>query len=117
MSDKPRSIQELWTAMHKIVVPGEYGLGNEEGSFDRDDKHAWEELGKLLDEMQSRLAQPVAHSEICIKLSFAKDILLDDAISAAEQIAAGLRIDLLQAGDMLGAAEPTDAEVVLFDRK
>ena len=47
---------ELLEAMHKIVFPGEYGNGKEEGSFP-DDREAWFELGKLIEQMFAQLKE------------------------------------------------------------
>lgn len=47
----------IWTAMHMIVVPGEYGMGTESGSHPEDDKKAWEKLGELLDELNRTMYQ------------------------------------------------------------
>jgi len=50
----PRTIRyfdEIWTDMHRICAPGEYGLGNEPESYVEDTKAAWEHMGELLDEL------------------------------------------------------------------
>jgi hypothetical protein len=46
-----RRIQELENGVRKILTPGEFGLGNEEGSFADDEKIAWEKLGEKFDEL------------------------------------------------------------------
>lgn len=50
------TIDKLWTRLNMIANPGEYGLGTERGSFaDDDDKKAWEEVGKILEEMNREI--------------------------------------------------------------
>ncbi len=44
-----KELEEALWKMHKIVHPGEYGLGSEPESV-LDEKDAWERLGTLLDE-------------------------------------------------------------------
>lgn len=56
MNEKVRAlrlwrIQELENDVRKILTPGEFGLGNEEGSFADDEKLAWEKLGEKFDEL------------------------------------------------------------------
>jgi bifunctional pyridoxal-dependent enzyme with beta-cystathionase and maltose regulon repressor activities len=38
-------IEMVLDAMHKIIDPGQYGLGTEPGSYADNDKAAWEKLG------------------------------------------------------------------------
>jgi hypothetical protein len=47
--DEKRELMAKLESMHRIVFPGEYGLGSEEESIP-DDKKAWEKLGDLLNE-------------------------------------------------------------------
>ena len=44
-------VKEIVGEMHKIVFPGEYGLGSEKGSIPDDDKKAWERIGELVEEL------------------------------------------------------------------
>jgi hypothetical protein len=45
-----RSLSDVLVAMHKIIIPGDYGLGTEPESIPHDDKKAWQKLGELIDE-------------------------------------------------------------------
>jgi len=49
-----QQVLDLLDEMHKIVFPGEYGLGSEPESVP-DDKAAWERLGKLIERAQDAL--------------------------------------------------------------
>lgn len=42
---------EILNEMHRIINPGEYGLGSEPISVPDSDKKAWERCGELLDEL------------------------------------------------------------------
>ena len=44
-----QDLEEVLMKMHKIINPGEYGLGSEPESVPDDDKAAFEQLGVLLD--------------------------------------------------------------------
>jgi hypothetical protein len=48
-----RTAEEILGEMHKIIMPGEYGLGNEPGSIPDNDKAAWEKLGRLHAELEA----------------------------------------------------------------
>ena len=52
-----RRTSEIIDEMHKIVCPGEYGLGTEKASVPHDDKKAWERMGELIDEMEAKVAE------------------------------------------------------------
>ncbi len=47
--NRNKQVKNLLWKMHKIVQPGEYGLGSEPRSV-KDEKDAWEQVGNLLDE-------------------------------------------------------------------
>lgn len=46
-----RQFWDIWTDMHKITHPGEYGLGNEPESFMNSDAEALKELAELVEEL------------------------------------------------------------------
>lgn len=50
-------LNSIWSRMHMIVAPGEYGLGTEPGSIPDDDKKAWEEIERLLDELSRAMTR------------------------------------------------------------
>lgn len=50
------TLEDVFSRMHKILFPGEYGLGTELGSDPDDDKKAFENLGELCEEL-GRISQ------------------------------------------------------------
>lgn len=46
-----KMIEQVLEKMRKILNPGDYDLGSQPESFSDNDKQAWEELGKLVDEV------------------------------------------------------------------
>lgn len=53
--EKRKRIELVMVRMHKIISPGEYGLGTEPGSYADNDKLAWEHLGKLYNQLERLL--------------------------------------------------------------
>ena len=45
-----RTMEQVLTDMHRIIDPGEYGLGSEPASFADNDVEAWTRLRQLVDE-------------------------------------------------------------------
>lgn len=48
-------IDEIIVEMHKILAPGEYGLGTEKESIPDDDKKAFERLTELRNELEREI--------------------------------------------------------------
>lgn len=57
MTEHHRALGVILADMHKIVAPGEYGLGTEPSSIPNDDKAAWVRMGELVEEAQKTLAR------------------------------------------------------------
>jgi len=50
MTELEERLADIFDEMHKIVMPGEYGLGHEPESVPDDDKKAWVAVGILIEQ-------------------------------------------------------------------
>ena len=48
-------VQALLQEAHRILFPGEYGLGSEAISYPDDDKEAWVRLGEIVEEISKEV--------------------------------------------------------------